>query len=641
MISNSKIILSAVVLLAVANVFLPAQFSQASNKPVSSKQDLGLLRRLLDTPVVSGALVSPDGKAVVWNYFHAGPVINVYTMSTKSDELLRALTMCRENTWVVSWCPDNKSVIVAQDTGGDERVRLYRVYLSKPNELQLLTDANPNYYIDGGYLLPDERFLLYSANYDFSNKKETEESWLYIHDLKDGSKRVLSRSKKGGGMSPIPNKQGSRVLYAKNDLHPAGRQLYLVDFDGRNDREILNFGADKKVYGCFFPDGERVLFLAEAGTHNKVGVFDCKSGAIKWLIDDPNRNIESVHFPENANRFVLNEYKEAKLHSSFVDPSTGAEQAVAALGQSVEPIAPSDDPNLWVCSAYSSNKPEELVLYDCQKNIAHTLSRLQNSPITAKLKTAEDFRWTAGDGQKIHGFLYRASLPKGTIVLVHGGPTGHDQDEFDPQIQYFVASGFNVLCPNYRGSTGYGLQFQESIKKEGWGGSEQDDIRRGIEALIKEGIASPGKIGITGTSYGGYSTWWAITHFPKNLIAAAAPICGMTDLVVDYETTRPDLRPYSEEMMGGSPQSVPTRYKERSPINFVNKIEGKLLIVQGARDPNVTPKNVQAVESELRKFHIPYQKLVFADEGHGIERSENELRLYRRLVDFFTAAFRI
>jgi dipeptidyl aminopeptidase/acylaminoacyl peptidase len=64
---------------------------------------------------------------------------------------------------------------------------------------------------------------------------------------------------------------------------------------------------------------------------------------------------------------------------------------------------------------------------------------------------------------------------------------------------------------------------------------EQEDIRASIEALIAEGIAEPGQVGITGTSYGGYSSWCAITRFPPEVVAAAAPICGMTDLVIDQQ----------------------------------------------------------------------------------------------------------
>jgi len=168
---------------------------------------------------------------------------------------------------------------------------------------------------------------------------------------------------------------------------------------------------------------------------------------------------------------------------------------------------------------------------------------------------------------------------------------------------------------------------------------EQEDIRAGIEKLISDGIAEPGKVGITGTSYGGYSSWWALTHFPTELVAAAAPVCGMTDLVVDYESTRPDLRPYSEEMIGGSPSEIPQKYFERSPINFIADIEGGLLIVQGGRDPNVTPENVKVVRDALDKAGKAYEVLKFDDEGHGISKPKNQKVLYLELLAFFDRAF--
>jgi len=122
-------------------------------------------------------------------------------------------------------------------------------------------------------------------------------------------------------------------------------------------------------------------------------------------------------------------------------------------------------------------------------------------------------------------------------------------------------------------------------------------------------------------------------------VAASAPICGMTDLVVDWETTRPDLRPYSEEMMGGSPAQVPERYCERSPLHFVEDIQGSLLIVQGLTDPNVTPENVRVVQAALRQAEVNYQLLTFEDEGHGISHPKNLRVLYQRLVQFFEEAF--
>ena len=84
---------------------------------------------------------------------------------------------------------------------------------------------------------------------------------------------------------------------------------------------------------------------------------------------------------------------------------------------------------------------------------------------------------------------------------------------------------------------------------------------------------------------------------------------------------------------------VPERYRERSPIHFVGNIRGRVLIVQGLQDPNVTPDNVHAVTEALDKLEIPYELLTSEDEGYGIARPKNLKILYRRMADFFEAAF--
>jgi len=272
-------------------------------------------------------------------------------------------------------------------------------------------------------------------------------------------------------------------------------------------------------------------------------------------------------------------------------------------------------------------------------SLTHTWERTDLEP--GRLTPTEDFRWRSEDGLEIQGWLYRARPnPQRAIILIHGGPTWHAEDNLDAQIQYFVSRGFNVLDVNYRGSTGFGLKFRQAIKEDGWGGREQADIATGAEALIRAGLADPGRVGVTGTSYGGYSAWFQITHYPPEIIKAAAPICGMTDLVIDYTTTRPDLRPYSAEMMGGNPEQVPERFRERSPIHFVQNIRGHLLIVQGDQDSNVTPEHVHQVVKRLEAHRIPYEVLNFEDEGHGINKPANQERLYTHLVTFFDRALK-
>lgn len=605
------------------------------------------LEALLALPGMVLAQASRDGRWVAWTWYRTGPAADVYAAPTDGSTPPTRLTETADNTYLVSWTPDSRAVIVEQDRDGNERAQLFRVDLDRPLEMSPLTEAEPNYFIRGGDLHPNGRWLVYGANFDVETDQEIEATWMYRHDLETGERRVLARPKKGGYIWPELSPDGHHLLYGRMDLHPAGYQIWLADIEGRQDREILNFGAEVKTFAHWFPDAKRVLVLAERETHRRVGVWDLPSGTLRWLLDDPSRNIERVFAPYGTDRIVVVEVREARVRCSLLDPETGEELRLPEIPGDLIPLAPvgASGSDEWVGTYSSSQQPADVVrfsLSDPQPKAFLTISRVwERTPLTPRdLSPAKDFRWRSEDGLEIQGWLYRPrGQARGTVVYVHGGPSYHSQDAINNTIQFLVRNGFNVLDPNYRGSTGFGMAFREAIKEDGWGGREQEDIRRGIEALIDAGIAEPGRIGITGTSYGGYSAWCAITRFPPEVVGAAAPICGMTDLVVDYETTRPDLRPYSAEMMGGTPQEVPERFKERSPIHFVDQIKGRLLIVQGLQDPNVTPANVREVRDELERAAIPYELLTFDDEGHGISKPKNQKTLYLRLGKFFEAAF--
>jgi dipeptidyl aminopeptidase/acylaminoacyl peptidase len=597
------------------------------------------LETLLSIPALFGPHVSPDGKWVAWSWSRLGPAADVFAAPTDgSQPPLRLTETVEGDTMVVSWTSQGDAVLVSQDNDGDERVRLFLVRLADPGVMEPLTAASPNYYLRGGQLHKDGRWLIYAANLDADSGEEIETDRLYRHDLQTDERLVLARPGKGSIPWPELNRQGTHVLYSRNERHPAGQQIWLVDIDGHKDREILNFGPQNKVLASWFPDGRRVLFVADAESYRRLGVWSMDDESVRWLVEDPTRNIEDSFVPPNGGPVVVVGVEQARMKASLLDVQNGAEISLQHARGNLIPLAHDGG---WICTHYDALHPVDLVrLREDGERASLTGLPERVAVDEERLVAAEDFRWRSVDGMEIQGWLYITPGEKlGTIVLVHGGPTSHAEDRFNTQIQYLASRGFDVLAPNYRGSTGFGLPFQESIKEDGWGGREQEDIRRGIEALIHANLAEPGRVGVTGTSYGGYSAWWAITHFEPEIVAAAAPICGMTDLVIDYYATRPDLRPYSEEMMGGSPEDVPDRYRERSPINSVKNIKGDLLIVQGSKDPNVTQDNVHAVTKALQRENIPYELLTFEDEGHGIARPKNLRVLYPRLAEFFHKAF--
>ncbi len=599
---------------------------------------------LLTLPGMFRPVVSRNQKWVAWTWFRKGPAADVFAAQTDGTKPPFRLSETTDNTYIVSWTPDSSAVIVAQDRGGNERYQLFQIDIAEPTVMQPITDVDPNFFIRGGELHPGKQFLIFGANFDFESNKEIEPTWIYRSDLQTGERKVLAKPKKGGYINPKLSSDGSLVLYPRNDLHPAGRQIWLVDIDGQNDREILNFGDDVKAFASWFPGEHKLLVLAETKTHRKLGVLDLEDENLMWILDDERRNIEDAYVPYGSKEIVVIEVQGARTHASLLDPLSGQEKKLSLGIGNLIPLAPYSS-NEWIGEFYSSTQPGDVCRFS---SVSPSLDRMtsisrvweQTSLTREEFTQAEDYHWSSVDGLVIQGYLYRPKEdPKGTIVFVHGGPTYHSQDSINNQIQLYVRNGYVVLDPNYRGSTGFGMTFQEAIKEDGWGGKEQEDIRAGIEKLVSDGIAVAGKVGITGTSYGGYSAWWAITHFPTEVVAAAAPVCGMTDLVVDYESTRPDLRPYSEEMIGGSPSQVPQRYFDRSPINFVNNIQGDLLIVQGGRDPNVTPENVKVVQEALERAGIAFKILKFEDEGHGISKPKNQKVLYLELLDFFDRAF--
>ena len=214
------------------------------------------LDTLLSLPSLRGAQVSRDGKWAAWTWFNTGPAADVYAAPTNGSAPPVRLTKTPENTRLISWTPDSRSVLVYQDQGGDERYQLSRIDLEQPLTMVPLTEKEPPYFLRGGNLHPNGRWLVYGANVDVATGAEIEPTWIYRHDLQTGERRVLARPEKGGYIWPVLSPLGTHVLYTRMDLHPAGEQIWLVDIEGQNDREILNFGADVKTLASWFPDGK-------------------------------------------------------------------------------------------------------------------------------------------------------------------------------------------------------------------------------------------------------------------------------------------------------------------------------------------------------------------------------------------------
>ena len=598
-----------------------------------------LARRWARYPLAWEPKVSKDGRLLAWTWTGITEVGNVWLAPTDGSTPPRRVTDEAEHTYVRSFSPDGKRLLLAQSEGASEHDQLILLDLASGARREL-TPKQDDHYIYGGAFTPDGGAILYIASYDDATGSPIEGQRIYRHDLASGRRSCLSAAESLDERGVELSEDGRYALYHRHEHHAGGSQIWLLDLATGEDREILNVGDGLKAYGHWL-DQDRILVWAEGDTHDRVGVLALPGLHLRWLVDDPRRSVDAAIPGHDARTVALMDFRDGALQASLLTLADGNETPLHGEAGSLLPIGQLPG-GAWIAELYSSHGPHEFVRVDQRSGRTDVLSRTRDhlpDPAMA-FAAARPYRWRSTDGMEIAGWLYEpAGESRGLLAHVHGGPTWHSEDWVNTYIQFLVAAGFTVLDPNYRGSTGYGRAFREAIKQDGWGGREQADIRSGLESLVAAGKGRPGRVGVVGLSYGGYSAWCAITK-SADLVKAAVPICGMYQLTEDYEATgMPHGRAYSEEMMGGTPAEQPERYFNASPANFIDRIRGDLLIVHGLKDSNVSPANTRAAQRDLDRAGIPYRLLTFDNEGHGIYRAGNREELFRRSAEFLQRSF--
>jgi len=191
---------------------------------------------------------------------------------------------------------------------------------------------------------------------------------------------------------------------------------------------------------------------------------------------------------------------------------------------------------------------------------------------------------------------------------------------------------------NFRGSTGYGKAFVNAGDRE-WAGAMHTDLLDGVAWLVGEGIADSRRIGIMGTSYGGYATLVGLAFTPE-AFAAGVDIVGPSNL----STLLRNIPPYWMPILPllhrrvGRPDTDEAFLRSRSPLFRADQIRSPLLIGQGANDPRVPQAESDQIVTAMREAHRPVQYVIYADEGHGFLRPANRLHFYA-IAEAFLARY--
>jgi dipeptidyl aminopeptidase/acylaminoacyl peptidase len=187
---------------------------------------------------------------------------------------------------------------------------------------------------------------------------------------------------------------------------------------------------------------------------------------------------------------------------------------------------------------------------------------------------------------------------------------------------HMVSRGWTVLAPNYRGSTGYGHAWQ-TLNRYDLGGGDADDCAAGAQYLIREGLANPQRIAVTGRSHGGYLTMSCLTRHPT-LWAGGAAVVPFLNLFNCHEELREDLKHWDIENMG-RPDENYELWRERSPYFFLDQVQAPVQILCGENDPRCPASDSILARDKLLELGRPVDFKMYEGEGHSFLKIENVL----------------
>ncbi len=509
--------------------------------------------------------------------------------------------------------------------------------------------------------------------------------WVWWFDDTDGDEFGRWRREPfgGGAAAPVDLPAGPgypaglalgvtvAVAGVSND---AGTSVYVVPLDGGAPRLVYRHREDAHVVDLSHDEDLIALAHSEHGDsrHMALRVLGTDGTPVAELWDGEGLGLEGVAFaPGAGERRLLALHERAGRPLPVVwDPLSGTERRLPVplpgdvgaqwfpdrsalllhvdsagradlhrLDLADERLSRLDTPAGTVSAATA--RPDGSVEYQWSSGAAPPAIRSTTGAVVLRAPGAAapasvpvHDAWVDGPAGPVHTLVSKpahAQAPLPTVVLVHGGPQWHEHDAFAADVAAWVDHGFAVVRPNYRGSTGYGTQWRDAI--EGRPGlTELEDLAAVRDWAVRTGLADPDRVVLAGGSWGGYLTLLGVGARPElwSLGIAAVPVA---DYVAAYEDEMEALQAFDRALFGGSPQEVPDRYAESSPISYVEQVRVPLLVLAGANDPRCPIRQIDrylARLAELGRAHEVYRY----DAGHGALVVDERVRQMAAELDF-------
>ncbi len=559
--------------------------------------------------------------------------------------------------------PDGKTVAFRYKGKGDSRRQVYHMPLDGSDTIRITNSATT---VEAFRWRPDGKAIAYIAETPETEREETldslgynfiyyEEEWkhqnIYLQEL-GGDARQLTSNITAWEIDFSP--KGDKIAFsgsAKNliDYKYVFNHIYLLDVTGGEYKQISK-NPGKLANFAFSPDGRHIAYCGAASKsdhHESQAYVIPAEGGTAINLTPPNfmGHIEWVGWMDKDQ--VLYRAAEGTAMSLNIVPRDGGDRTVLLHseenGNGVIFFEPQYTANLKhvAFAGQTPTHPDELFYWQPGQS-PQRLTNLNPILEERELGKQEVYTYKARDGQEIEGILiypvgYEEDKRYPLIMQVHGGPESHYPNRFVSRYanpgQTLAGEDYLVFFPNYRASTGYGLEFA-AVGYGDAAGVEFDDVADGIDALIADGLADKERVGLGGKSYGGYASAWFATYYTEK-VNAVCMFVGISDLISKRGTT--DI-PY-EELYVHSGQKLEEMWQqslERSPIYHAHKSKTATLIYGGADDTRVHPSQSFELYRRMKMNDHPAVRLVqYPGEKHDNNKQTSKLDLCLRQIDWF------
>jgi dipeptidyl aminopeptidase/acylaminoacyl peptidase len=373
---------------------------------------------------------------------------------------------------------------------------------------------------------------------------------------------------------------------------------------------------------------QRLAVTRELGDRRRPWMWEPSAGRLEPIEIDLDGDLTVAGWYPNADALLLARELDARPSLHRFDLGTGVLTTVLETAGTISGVTIRPDGEIWARTE-DGVRPPAWRRTD-GKDIPSLA--LTDPPPPGRPWEAVWFANPAGD--RIHGWLLRpeGSGPYPTVISVHGGPEYHNTDAYEPRRQALADHGYAVLLVNYRGSTGFGAAFRESLRGN-IGFPESEDVNAGLDHLIAQGIADPERVFLEGWSWGGYQATLNAGLRPDRWRAVLAGI-PVGDYVAAHYECAPALRAWDLSVMGGDPMDLPELYAERNPMTYVDRVTAPILMIAGTDDSRCPLGQVMVYAHALRARGKAVEVHLYPG-GHHANATDEQVRHVELMLEFF------